>query len=390
MRLPGFYKLSVEERRKVLKEKGLLSEEDLPVLSSPLSLEKADSMVENVIGILSLPLGIATNFKINGKEYVVPMAIEEPSVIAAASRAAKECLPDGFFAEADEPIMVGEIFVEGPSFDTKELRERGDEALSHLKKYGCGVVDVKERYLGGERRVFYFYVNVGNAQGANMVNSMLEEVGAFISARAKVIMQIVSNLAVMRKVRVKAVWHANQEQVLNAYRCALIDVYRCATHNKGIMNGIDAVALATGNDWRAVEAGAHAYASLNYYKPLTSYYICDDGGLVGEFEAPMAVSTVGPSVRTNPTARLSLKLLGVKDARELAMIMGAVGLANNYAALSALSTEGIQKGHMRLHARRIAKEAGAKGEEIERVAQKMAGEGVFSLERARQILEEIR
>lgn len=390
MRLPGFYKLSVEERRKILKEKGLLNEEDFKTLSSPLTLEKADSLVENVIGILSLPLGVATNFKINGKEYLVPMAIEEPSVIAAASRAAKECLPEGFSAEADKPIMIGQIFLEGPSFDCNKLREIGDEALSHLKKYGCGVVDVKERYLGGERRVFYFYVNVGNAQGANIVNSMLEEVGAFLSSQSRVIMQIVSNLAIMRKVRVRAVWHSNQKQVLDAYRCALADIYRCATHNKGIMNGIDAVALATGNDWRAVEAGAHAYASLNYYKPLTSYYINEEGGLVGELEVPMAVSTVGPAVRANPLARLSLKLLGVKDAGELAMVMGAVGLANNYAALSALSTEGIQKGHLRLHARRVAKEAGAQGEEIERVAQNLASEGVFSLERARQILEEIR
>ncbi|MFH0738122.1 MAG: hydroxymethylglutaryl-CoA reductase, degradative [Candidatus Micrarchaeota archaeon] len=410
----GFYKLSVEERLAKVKKAAGLSDEEAVALSSSgaLDLAKADKMVENVIGAVHLPLGLATNFLINGRHMVIPMAVEESSVIAAACRGAKQALPEGFHAEADEPVMIGQIqLIELPDFERaiKDIalnrKELMLEASGHMKqheRYGCGVRGFETKLLDtgrGPMLIVDFFVAVGDAQGANMVNTVLENIAPTFSkltgGRAR--LRIISNLADRRKARASAVWKKDVvgseviEGVMDAYEFAKNDVYRCATHNKGIMNGIDAVALATGNDWRSVEAGAHAYAALGQYKPLTRYYKNEKGDLVGSIELPLAVATVGPAMNSSPTARLALKIMGVKTSKELAMAMACVGLANNFAALSALSTEGIQKGHMKLHARNIAMYSGATTpEEIEAVADALAKKKDFSLEKAKEALEEHR
>ncbi|MEW6035901.1 MAG: hydroxymethylglutaryl-CoA reductase, degradative [Candidatus Micrarchaeota archaeon] len=410
----GFYKLSVDERLEKVKKHGGLTDLEVKTLreSGSLELAKADKMVENVIGAVHLPLGLATNFVINGRSMVIPMAVEEASVIAAACRAAKQALPEGFKAEADEPIMIGQIQLTGlddPSEAMKNVSLNRKEILgvasAHMKqheKYGCGVRDFEAKLLDtdrGQMMVVDFHIAVGDAQGANMVNTVLENVAPTLAqlsgGRAR--LRIVSNLAVKRKARATALWKKEAigedavEGVLDAYEFAKHDVYRCATHNKGIMNGIDAVALATGNDWRSVEAGAHAYAALGHYKPLTHYYKNENGDLVGRIELPLALATVGPALNSSPTARIALKIMGVKGSRELAMAMACVGLANNFAALSALATVGIQKGHMKLHARNIAMYAGAATpKEIEAVAEALSGEKNFNIERAKEVLERVR
>lgn len=410
----GFYKLSVGERLEKVKRHADLSEEEAMILknSGSLSLEKADKTVENVIGAIHLPLGLATNFVINGKALVIPMAVEEPSVIAAACRAAKQALPEGFRAEADEPVMIGQVqltSIEDVSEALRniELNRKEIMALSsaHMKqheRYGCGVRGFEAKALESERgqmAVVDFFINVGDAQGANMVNTVLENIAPTLATLAggKARLRIVSNLATKRKARASAVWkkeavgEAAIEGVLEGYEFARHDIYRCATHNKGIMNGIDAVAIATGNDWRSVEAGAHAYAALGHYKPLTKYYMNENGDLVGSIELPLALATVGPAIMSSPTARTALKIMGIRRSGELAMIAACVGLANNFAALSALATEGIQKGHMKLHARNIAMYAGASTpEEIEKVAEAISEDRNFDIEHAKEALGKVR
>lgn len=412
--LSGFYKLTIEERLKLLRKECGLDDADVALLkkAGTLSIDMADNMIENVVGTVSLPLGLATNFKINGKEVLVPMAIEEPSVVAAASKAAKLALPDGFTAEADESTMTGQIQIVGVEDQKEALRnfeKHKDEILSlaaehskHLEKYGGGVRGMRIRPLKtkrGEMLIIEFDVNVCDAMGANMINSLLEAISPAIAEHVggKIRLRVLTNLAVRRLARASAVWkkgiigEESVEGVLDGYAFASADMFRCATHNKGIMNGIDAVAVATGNDWRAVEAGAHAYAAMNGYKPLTKYEKNKDGDLVGSIELPLAVATVGGAIGSLETAKIALKIIGVKGARELAAIMACVGLANNFAALYALSTEGIQKGHMKLHARNIAISAGAKNDkEINDVVEVLTKNRNFSLDFAKDALERVR
>jgi hydroxymethylglutaryl-CoA reductase len=327
MELPGFYKLPLKERIAKIKEIAGLSEEEVGVLmnSGSLSLEIADRMVENVIGVGHLPIGVATHFKINGKEVLVPMEIEEPSVIAAASNAAKLCLPEGFTAKADEPVMIGQVqfmrvrnaeeSVRMIEKEKMEIIAAASEFAKQIEKYGGGVRDVYAKAFKterGEMVVVYFDIDVRDAMGANTINTILEGVSptlaGYIDGEYK--LRILSNLAVKRKAYAKAVWKKDVigenavEGVLDAYEFARADIFRTATHNKGIMNGVDAVALATGQDWRAIEAGAHAYASLNGYKPLTHYEKNENGDLAGRIELPLAVGTVGGAINTSPTAKL--------------------------------------------------------------------------------------
>jgi hydroxymethylglutaryl-CoA reductase len=409
----GFYKLSLEERLERVKKHAQLTDEEVSVLrdSGALKMDRADKMVENVFGTVHLPMGLATHFRINGKAIVIPMAVEEASVIAAASKAAKQTLPEGFKADADEPIMIGQIqlteiedvneAMKNLELNRKEILGIAQGFMKNHEKYGCGVRGFHSRLIETERGhmvIVDFQVNVGDAQGANMVNTLLENIAPTIGqlSGARVRLRIVSNLATLRKARASAVWKREiigadaVEGVLDAYEFAKQDVYRCATHNKGIMNGIDAVAMACGNDWRSVEAGAHAFAALGKYKPLTHYYKNENGDLVGSIELPLAVAAVGPAISGSPTAKIALKIMGVKGSQGLAMAMACVGLANNVAALAALSTVGIQSGHMKLHGRNIAIYAGASAEEAETVAEELGKEKNFSVERAKEILQKIR
>jgi hydroxymethylglutaryl-CoA reductase len=410
----GFYKLSIQERLMLVKEAAGLSDDEAATLinSGALEMEKADKMVENVIGSIHLPLGLGTNFVINGKHILIPMAVEESSVIAAASRGAKQTLPTGFKAEADEPIMIGQVQlvgIEDPDqaiknieINRKQIMEIASAGMKIHERYGCGVRDFRSKKLETDRGrmvIVDFHIAVGDAQGANMINTTLEGVAPTLSriSGGKVRLRIISNLAVHRKARASAVWKKDIvgeeaiEGVLDGFEFAKADIYRCATHNKGIMNGIDAVALATGNDWRSVEAGAHAFAAIGEYHPLTQYRKNEKGDLLGSIELPLAVATVGPAMSTSPTARIALKIMGIKTSKELAMAMACVGLSNNFAALSALSTEGIQKGHMKLHSRNIAIFAGAKTpEEIEAVADEIADKKNFDAEFAKTVLKKVR
>jgi len=413
METSGFYKLSREERIERIKKHAKLTDEEVKIITNggSLSDERADKMVENVFGAVHLPMGVATNFKVNGKEYVVPMAIEEASVIAAASRAAKQTLPEGFKANADSPIMVGQILLtniedveqamKNIEVNKKHILETGGSFLKHVEIYGCGLKDFKAKILETDRGkmiVVNFFINVGDAQGANMVNSTLEGVAPtlekIVNGTARV--KIVSNLATERLANATAVWKKEVvgekviEAVLDGYEFARTDIYRCSTHNKGIMNGVDAVAMAVGNDWRSVEAGAHTYAAMGKYEPLTKYYKNENGDLVGSIDIPLALATAGPAMSSNPTATIALKILGTSGSKELAMVIACVGLANNFAALSALGTVGIQKGHMKLHARSIASQAGAVGEEVDKVAEVLAKEKNFQIEYAQEVLERVR
>ncbi|MDD5337032.1 MAG: hydroxymethylglutaryl-CoA reductase, degradative [Candidatus ainarchaeum sp.] len=410
----GFYKLPMEERIRRIAEHARLSDSEVSLLrgSGALSLESVDRMVENAVGAVHLPLGLGLNFIINGKEYVVPMALEEPSVVAAASHGAKLCLPEGFTASADEPIMTGQIQLVGLK-DARgaissvlahrdELEKTAKKLLQSMESRGGGFRGISAKQFRtprGAMAVFYFDVDVRDSMGANTLNTFLEGIAPRVQEYAgegKVRLRILSNLATKRMARAKAVWKKEVigpeavEAVLDAYELACADVYRAATHNKGIMNGIDALALATGNDWRAVEAGAHAYASLKGYTSLTRYGKDSSGSLVGEIELPMALATVGGSIGSNPIAKISLKILNAASARELSMVAACVGLANNFAALRALCVEGIQKGHMELQARNLAMLAGASPTEADEVALQLTKEGAYKLGRAKEILKTIR
>ncbi len=414
-RIPGFYKLPVKERINILKELVPLSDEEVNLLtnSGSLELKVADRMIENVIGVMPVPLGVALNFLINGKEYIVPMAIEESSVVAAASNAAKMARESGgFHAEAFESIMIGQIQVTAVS-DIKKaekeilrhretLIELANECDPLLVRLGGGMKDVRVRKVStflGPMVLTEILVDVKDAMGANVVNTMAEKIAPFIEkiTNGKVYLRILSNLADKRLARAKAVFLSDViggrevvDGIIKAYALADADPYRAATHNKGIMNGVTAVVLATGNDTRAVEAGAHAYASrTGRYRSLTVWRKNKDGDLVGEIELPVAVGVVGGISSIHPLARINRKILGVKSARELAEVIASVGLAQNFAALRALATEGIQKGHMKLHARNIAMAAGAQGNTVDLVVKEMIRRGKIRMDEARKILEEI-
>ncbi len=422
-----FYKKSQEERLQIIKEFAQLSEEETGQLKkfAALDFEQANRMIENVIGTQQLPMGIATNFLINGKDVLVPMALEEPSVVAAASKAAGIARQSGgFTTSSDEPIMIGQIQVvkaKKPEAAVKnilkakkELIKIANEADPMLVKFGGGARDLQARVLKtkrGKMIIVHLLVNCGDAAGMNAVNTMCEKISPKIEeiSGGKVRLKIISNLAVNRLARAKAVFSKKAleesfkdnklkgeeivEAILDAFAFAEADAFRCVTHNKGIMNGIDAVVIATGNDFRAIEAGAHAYASWKNkgkYKPLTKYYKNKQGDLVGEIELPCAVGLVGGATKSHPIAKIAVKILGVKTARELAEIIAAVGLAQNLAALRALATEGIQRGHMRLHAKNIAVLAGAQGKEIDAVAGQMIAENCVRTDKAKELLEKIR
>lgn len=415
-RIEGFYKLSMSERLRLVKEFGGLSEEEALALSGFGGLDPSipDKMVENAVGSFPLPLGIAVNFLINGKDYLIPMAIEEPSVVAAASNAARMAREKGgFWTSSTDPVMIGQVQLTGikdPSrvkhiilekkHDILELANRQDPLLVKL---GGGARDVEVRIINtlkGPNVVVHLLVDVRDAMGANAVNTMAEAVAPLLEqiSGGKVYLRILSNLASHRLARARALWSKDAiggadvvDGVIEAYVFAEADPYRCATHNKGIMNGIDAVVLATGNDTRAIEAGAHSYAArTGAYKPLTIFEKTPEGDLVGTIEVPMAVGLVGGATKVHPTAKACIKLLGVKSASELGEIIAAVGLAQNFAALRALATVGIQSGHMRLHAKNIAASAGCPPEMADEVCERMIAEKKIRMDRAQEIIEELK
>ncbi len=408
--ISGFHKLPIKKRLKVVKEFAGLSRKDVAVLkhNSALGLKLADMMSENVIGTTQFPLSVATYFRINNRDYMVPMALEEPSVVAAASHAAKLTRPDGFHARSDKPIMIGQIqFVNVKNIraarrkilkNKKQLLAVANAQDSLIVKLGGGARDIEVRFVG-KMLIIHLIVNVKDAMGANLVNTMAEAVTPYIKelVGGAARLRIISNLATMRLVRAKAVWAKSVlgeeaiNSIIDAYEFARLDPYRCATHNKGVMNGVDAVAIATGNDFRALEAGAHAFAALDGgYAPLTRYYKNKRGDLVGEIELPIAAGTVGGITHSHPVAQVALKILDVKSAQELAQVMACVGLANNFAALRAMVVEGIQKGHMKLHARHIAMAAGAHGRLIKKLSRIMVKERRITSSRAKELLEKFR
>jgi len=403
------------ERRKVLKKIAQLSDEEIETMASTggLPADAADHMIENVVGGVTYPLGIATNFRINGKDYLVPMALEEPSVVAAASNAAKMArVKGGFRVTNTGPVMIGQVQVinvrdpEGAKARLltrkSDLLKKANEQDPMLASLGGGAKELSVKVLSSNRGpmvIAELVVNTGDAMGANAVNTMAEAVAPMVEGitGGRVLLRIISNLADRRLVRATAVFDKDAvggEEVVDgivyAYAFADADPYRCATHNKGIMNGVVAVGIACGQDTRALEAGAHSYASrTGKYKPLTTWEKNTDGDLVGRLEMPMAVGLVGGAAKTHPTARVDIKILGVKTAIELAEVMGAVGLAQNFAALRALASEGIQRGHMKLHARNLAISAGATDELADKVATKMIEERKIRFDRAKELVAEL-
>ncbi|MCL2134702.1 MAG: hydroxymethylglutaryl-CoA reductase, degradative [Candidatus Bathyarchaeota archaeon] len=414
--ISGFYKLTPKERLAIVKDFAGLTDDETQLIEQTcaLPLEVANHMVENVIGIFPEPLGIGTNFLINGIEYLIPMATEEPSVIAAASNAAKMVREGGgFHTSSTPPIMIGQIQV----VKLKNVKEAKDKVLSIkddiLKKakeqdsalihYGGGPRDVGVRIIDttmGEMLIVELYVDCRDAMGANAVNTMVEACSPLIEqvTGGKVCLRIISNLAAKRLVHASCTvpkeavgGEANVEGIAYASAFAEADPYRAATHNKGALNGIIAVVLATGNDHRAIEAGAHAYAALNgQYTSFAKWVKNANGDLEGSIELPMAVGLIGGAVRSHPIAKICMKILGVKTSNEFGEVLAAVGLAQNLAALRALSSEGIQRGHMSLHARNVAITAGVPMNLVETIASQMAKERAVNVNRAKEIFDEIK
>jgi hydroxymethylglutaryl-CoA reductase len=412
--IPKFHEKTREEKLKALATFSNLSKEDIQILKSEggINFEQANNMVENAIGIVSYPLGIATNFKINGRDYLIPMVIEEPSVIAAASKAAKIARKHGGFTmEADESYSIGQVQV--VDVDVKSVisnvMEKSQEILvlansksKTLSKMGKGAKEVSCKEVRtelGSMLIVEILIDVGDAMGANVTNTMCEAVAPLIEkiTGGKVILKILSNYSTKRLVKGSAIFDKEElggEDIVNniilAYEFAANDPYRAVTHNKGIMNGIIAVANSTGQDTRAIEAAAHAYASrCGSYTSLTKWKKNQDGNLVGEIEVPMSVGIVGGIINIHPMIKTCVKILGVKSARELSCIIGAAGLAQNFSAIRALASEGIQKGHMKLHAQNIATSAGVPQEKMAHVIHQMTREGNISVTRAKEILENL-
>jgi hydroxymethylglutaryl-CoA reductase len=415
-RLPGFYKQSVEDRLAALGD--WLSPEELEALSgkSGLGLEAADHMIENVVGVHSLPLGVALNFVVNGRDVLVPMVIEEPSVVAGASFMARLVRAGGgFLARTTAPEMIGQMQVlDVPDLPAarQALLEQKEKLLSAaaeidpvLQSLGGGPRDLQVRLIEdsplGPFLVVHLIYDVRDAMGANAVNTAVERLAPLVESISggRVHLRILSNLADRRLARASCTVplaelgfgeyspEAVRDGILAAWAFAAADPYRAATHNKGIMNGVDAVVIATGNDWRAIEAGAHAYAARGgRYTSLSTWEADSAGNLAGSLEMPMAVGIVGGATRVHPTARAALKLMEVTSAAQLAEIIVSVGLAQNLAALRALATEGIQRGHMGLHARQVAIAAGAQGDQIEQLADQLVREKTVRIDRAEEIL----
>ena len=421
-RIENFRNRDPAERLAEVGRAASLSQDDLALLGRPgaLPLSLANGMIENVIGTFELPFSIATNFQVNGRDYLIPMAVEEPSIVAAASymaRIARSC--GGFHTSSDQPLMRAQVQILGaadPEGARHRLLEARDEIIAAANSRdkvlialggGCRSIEVHvfPQTPRGPIVVMHLIVDVRDAMGANTVNTMAETVAPIVEriTGGSVRLRILSNLADLRlaraRVTVSPAALATQaysgeriiEGILDAYTFAAIDPYRAATHNKGIMNGIDPVIVATGNDWRAVEAGAHAWACRSgRYTSLTTWEKDTSGALVGTLEMPMPVGLVGGATKTHPLAQLSLKIMGVKTAQELGEICVAVGLAQNMGALRVLATEGVQRGHMALHARNIALVAGAVGDEVDAVAKTMATEHDVRTDRAKELLQALR
>ena len=422
-RIPGFYKYSVSERLRVLYEREMLSDADYHALLGSthlLTAEAADHLVENVLGVFSLPMGLGLNFLINDKAYVVPLVVEEPSIIAAVSLAAKLVRESGGFeSHADEAILIGQVQVVGVPHIARAqhaIIERKEEILNlanslhpRLVARGGGARDIEAAIHPSVSRredmlVVHLLVDTCDAMGANLVNSMCEEVAPLIEeiTGGQVFLRILSNLCDRSLVHTRAVISPDllkgkgysgeeiRDGIVLANDFALADPYRAATHNKGILNGVDAVAIATGNDWRAIEAAAHAYAARgSHYASLTRWYCDEQENLVGELDMPIKVGTVGGSLQSNPTVQIAHRLLRIGSARELMEVMGAVGLAQNFAALRALVSTGIQSGHMALHARSVAVTAGAPPEVFDRVVEELIKSREIKVWKAQEILEEL-
>lgn len=423
-RIPRFYKYSVENRLDVLLEKEIINREDYVTLREQLHLldkDGADKMIENVIGVFGLPMGLGLNFLVNGKPYVVPMVVEEPSILAAVSSAAKVVRnAGGFESESDDPVLIGQIQlvdVRHPMKVRHAILQNKQEILNlanslhpNMVKRGGGAIDLEVMIHQQDRHpgsmvVIHLLVDTRDAMGANLVNSMCEGVAPLIEkmAGAKVYLRILSNLTDRAMVRSSCVIPTKfldfnkssgkevRDGIIRAAEFAAIDPYRASTHNKGIMNGIDPVAIATGNDWRAIEAAAHAYASKSgRYTSLTNWYKNDEGDLVGTIDIPLKVGTVGGSLNSNKAVGISHRIMGIHSAAELAEVMGAVGLAQNFSALRSLGTEGIQRGHMTLHARSVASTAGAPANLFDKVLERLVDSGEIKVWKAKEIIEDLR
>ncbi len=406
-----FFEKTRKERLDIVGNFANLSAKELEILQSNdggISFEKADKMVENAIGTFSLPLGVATSFKINGKDYLIPMVIEEPSVIAAASKGAKIArIRGGFKATADESFSIGQIQVLDADINSavKKIQESSKEIINlanskstTLSKMNKGAKEVSCKEVDtslGKMLIVELLIDVGDAMGANITNTMCEAVSPLLEkiTGGRTLLRILSNYATRRIAKATAVFDKKEigenvvDDIILAYQFADNDVYRAVTHNKGIMNGIIAVANATGQDSRAIEAAANAYAARSgQYRSLSKWTKDNEGNLVGSLELPLSVGIIGGIANVHPIAKVCMKILRVSSAQELACVMIATGLAQNYSAIQALSTEGIQKGHMRLHAKNLATAAGAKSDQVDKIVQKMIDEKEISLDKAKEIL----
>ena len=410
-----FFEKSRKDRLEIIGNFANLSEDELNTLENMnggISFDKADKMIENAIGTFSLPLGIATNFKINNKDYVVPMVIEEPSVIAAASKGAKIArIKGGFEVTADESYSIGQIQIlnTDTNIAIKKINEQTDEILklansksNTLSKMNKGAKEIMCKEIdtpSGSMLIVELLIDVGDAMGANVTNTMCEAVSPLIEkiTGGKALLRILSNYSTRRMVKAKAIFEKESvggenvvDNIILAYEFADNDVYRAVTHNKGIMNGIISVANAVGQDSRAIEAAANAYAAISgKYRSLSKWSKDGNGNLVGILEIPLSVGIVGGIANVHPVAKICAKILNVESAQELACVMTATGLAQNYSAIRALSTEGIQKGHMRLHARNLAAAAGATPEQIDLIVEKMVQANSISLDKAKELLHQI-
>lgn len=414
-RIPGFYKKSIKQRLNIVKDFAELSDEDIRVLttnSSGVDMNVMDKLVENVIGCMPLPLGIATNFLINGKDYMIPMAIEETSIIAGASHGAKIIRESGGITSiAPNSLMIGQIQVTNTSAPhaasikilnkKEEIIKEGNKVDPVLVSLGGGLKDIETIVLDteiGKMIDVHLIIDVRDAMGANAINNIAEKVAPIIEqiTGGKVCLKILSNLADKRLVKATAtikketIGEEAIDRIIKAYQFANATPYRAATHNKGVMNGVSALALATGNDFRALEAGVHSYAARSgQYKPISIWEKDAEGNLVGSIEFPAVVGIIGGVSKLHPVARIAMKILNVKSASELGAIFGALGLVQNYVILKELATVGIQKGHMSLHAKNIAMMAGASGELVDKIAKKMVKENCIRLDMAQKFLKEM-
>ena len=415
-RISQFYKKSLDERLAIIRE--WLESDSTPPTDGGLTQDQASSMIENVIGRYNFPFAVATNFLINGRDYLIPMVIEEPSVVAACSNAAKMFREGGgFITSSDDPVMIGQIQVldvpdmpqaiQAIEANKAHLLAEADSVGGSIVKRGGGARDIQTRVFEdtpiGAMLIVHLLLDARDAMGANAINTAVEHLAPHIESLTggRVNLRILSNLTDQRKARAEGMIPASElargdfsgadvvRAIVEAGVFAEVDPYRAATHNKGVMNGIDAVVLATGNDWRAVEAGAHAYSVKDgHYTSMTHWWQDDDGNLRGSIEIPLSVGIVGGATRVHPMAQLALQILDVSSAQELSEVMAAVGLAQNLAAIRALATEGIQHGHMRMHARQLALAAGASVELVPHIVQQMIDENNIRLERAKELVNE--